>query len=508
MSSIPPVISSADRYWVLFAVCAAGLILPLEYTGPAMALPAIERALGGSPLALAWVINAFALSFGSVVMVAGTLADRYGRKRIFTLGMSSFTLFSLVIGFSPNVLVLDLLRGLQGIAAALAMSAGAASLAQVFEGRARTQAFSLLGSAFGLGLASGPVIAGALVQGLGWWAIFLLGALIGIAVLILGVPRMQESRDPQAGSLDKLGSLTFSAFLVFLTFAIMQIPQHGLGSFEVGGLLVGAVLWLGAFIRVEQRQRRPMLDLRLFGYWRFVGIQLLPVATATCFIVLLIILPLRLIGAEGLSEWQAGVLMIALSAPMAIVPFSAALLTRWVSAGALACLGLLIAAGGLLWLSQVPVGQAGMSMVWPLLVIGIGTGLPWGLMDDLAISQVPVERAGMATGIFTTMRACGEAICVAGGLALLKAFLWREMADGATLEAIDGVRLESAANAMVMGDMSGVQSLALGLPRMEQLYGNAFASLLQVLAGITLLAAVFSALVLRRPRAADCPVVP
>ncbi|MGC5698919.1 MFS transporter [Pseudomonas sp. NFXW11] len=502
MPACPTVTTSAERYWVLFAVCAAGLILPLEYTGPAMALPAIERALGGSPIALAWVINAFALSFGSAVMLAGTLADRYGRKRIFTLGMASFTLFSLLIGFSPNVLVLDLLRGLQGIAAALAMSAGAAALAQEFQGRERTKAFSLLGSAFGLGLAMGPVIAGALVQGLGWRAIFLLGALIGIAVLILGVPRMKESRDPGAQALDKLGSLTFSTFLVFLTFAIMQIPQHGLDSLEVGGLLVGAVLCLWAFIRVERGQPRPMLDLRLFGNGRFVGVQMLPVATATSFIVLLIILPLRLIGAEGLSEWQAGAMLIALSAPMAIVPFTAALLTRWVSAATLACLGLVVAALGLLWLSQVPVGQAGMSMVWPLLVIGMGTGLPWGLMDDLAIGLVPVARAGMATGIFTTMRACGEAICVAAGLALLKALLWRELANADA----PGPHLDSAANALAMGDMAKLQPLSRALLPMplETLYSNAFASLLQVLAGVTLLAAACSALALRRPGPKGC----
>ncbi|WP_031319914.1 MFS transporter, partial [Pseudomonas piscis] len=125
--------TATDRYWILFAVCAAGLILPLEYTGPAMALPAIEHALGGGPVALAWVINAFALSFGSSVMLAGTLADRYGRKRIFVLGMAGFTALSLLIGFCREVWLLDLLRGLQGFAAALAMAAGAAALAQAFE---------------------------------------------------------------------------------------------------------------------------------------------------------------------------------------------------------------------------------------------------------------------------------------------------------------------------------------------------------------------------------------
>ncbi|POA17330.1 MFS transporter [Pseudomonas sp. FW300-N1A1] len=493
---------NSDRYWVLFAVCAAGLILPLEYTGPAMALPAIERALGGSPIALAWVINAFALSFGSSVMVAGALADRYGRKRIFCIGIASFTGFSLVIGLSPNVLVLDLLRVAQGIGAALAMSGGAASLAQEFQGRARTKAFSLLGTAFGIGLASGPVIAGALVESFGWWAIFLLGAIIGGAVLLLGVPRMRETRDPQAHSLDWLGSITFTAFLLFLTFAIMQIPQSGLGSGVVVGLLVGSGLLLVAFILVELKHERPMLDLSLFGYPRFVGIQLLPIATAVCFIVLLIILPLRLIGPEGMSELQAGAMMIALSAPMAVIPFTAALLTRWVSASTLSCVGLVIAAVGLVWLSTVPVGEHWSELVLPLLVIGMGTGLPWGLMDDLSISVVPVERAGMATGIFTTMRACGEAICVAGALALLNSFLRVELWTASGQNPSLSLPISVAANGMATGDMSHARSLTgqLQTLTLEQLYSAAFANLLYVLIAITLLAAAISALALRQTK--------
>ncbi|AZC18289.1 MFS transporter [Pseudomonas sp. CMR5c] len=497
--------TATDRYWILFAVCAAGLILPLEYTGPAMALPAIEHALGGGPVALAWVINAFALSFGSSVMLAGTLADRYGRKRIFVLGMAGFTALSLLIGFCREVWLLDLLRGLQGFAAALAMAAGAAALAQAFEGRARTRAFSLLGSAFGLGLASGPVIAGALVQLAGWQSIFLLGAVIGGAVLIFGVPRMQESRDPGAQALDKPGIFTFSTFLVLLTFAIMQIPQDGLGSLRVLGLLVGAALSLGLFIHIELRQRRPMLDLSLFGYRRFIGIQLLPVATAVCFIVLLILLPLRLIGIEGLGPWRAGAMMIALSAPMAVVPFVAGLLVRWCSAASLSCLGLVIAAGGLLWLSQVPVGQPAMALLWPLLVIGIGTGLPWGLMDDLSVSMVPVERAGMATGIFTTMRACAEAICVAAGLALLKDLLAGGLASG--LPGYGPSAVAAAATALAMGDGAVLPTLAdaLSQPLLWQLYSQAFAQLLQVMAAITLVAACCCALALRQPRTLGCP---
>ncbi len=145
---------------VLAAVCLAGLMMPLSFTGPAVATPAIARDLGGSPVALAWVVNAFVLAFGSFVLAAGTLADQYGRKRIFRLGVLGFTILSAISTFAPGLVALDLLRGAQGIAAAMVMAGGAASLAQEFEGPARTRAFSLLGTTFGVGLAFGPIWSG------------------------------------------------------------------------------------------------------------------------------------------------------------------------------------------------------------------------------------------------------------------------------------------------------------------------------------------------------------
>ncbi|WP_312936401.1 MFS transporter, partial [Pseudomonas sp.] len=401
------------RALVLCAVCMAGLILPLEYTGPAMALSAIGDDLGGSSLALAWVVNAFALSFGSAIMAAGTLADLYGRKRLFCWGIGSFTLLSVVVSCAPNVVFLDLIRGLQGIAAALTMAGGSATLAQEYQGHARTRAFGLLGTAFGLGLAFGPVISGMLVEFFNWRAIFLLGAGFGALAWWLAAPRMVESRDPDARHLDWAGVLSFTTLLILLTFAIMQVPAAGWRSLTVVGLLAAAVLTLVLFIGIERRQARPMLDLSLFADKRFVGVQLLPIATALSFIVLLILLPLRLVGVEQLSAGQAGLMMMGLSLPMLLVPFLAALMARHIAPANLCFAGLLLAGIGLIWLARIEVGADWLALCLPLLLIGTGSAMPWGLMDDLSIKVVSVERAGMATGIFTTMRACGEAICVA-----------------------------------------------------------------------------------------------
>lgn len=150
-----------------------------------------------------------------------------------------------------------------------------------------------------------------------------------------------------------------------------------------------------------------MLDLSLFRYPRFVGVQLLPVATCACFVVLLVIIPLRLIGIAQLGAIEAGFIMLGLSAPMLVVPILATVLARHVAPGLISGIGLMVAALGLVWLSGFT-AQDGSLIVLPMLVIGIGAGLPWGLMDGLSISVVPAERAGMATGIFSTVRVAGE----------------------------------------------------------------------------------------------------
>lgn len=484
------------RALVLFAVCTAGLILPLEYTGPAMALAAIGDDLGGSPVALAWVVNAFALSFGSAIMAAGTLADLYGRKRMFCWGIGSFTVLSVVVSCAPNVVFLDLIRGLQGIAAALTMAGGSATLAQEYEGHARTRAFGLLGTAFGLGLAFGPVISGALVEFFNWRSIFLLGAAFGALAWLLAAPRMRESRDPGARHLDWAGVLSFSAMLVLLTFAIMQVPAQGWRSLTVLGLLGAALLLLALFIRIEQRQARPMLDLSLFASRRFVGVQLLPIATALSFIVLLIVLPLRFIGVEGLSAGQAGLLMLGLSLPMLVVPFLAALMARYIAPAKLCFSGLLLAGGGLLWLAQVPVGAGWLTLCLPMALIGIGSAIPWGLMDDLSIKVVSVERAGMATGIFTTMRACGEAVCVAAALALLNSLL-----QGQLTPLLDPDSARTVAAELATGSFSAAQANATRVSAsvLSELYSTAFASLTYGLGALTLAAALVSRWALAEP---------
>ena len=153
--------------------------MPLSFAGGALATPAIGRDLGGGPQALAWITNAFMLSFGSLLMAAGALADACGRKRVFLGGVGLFVLMSLALGLAPDTIWLDALRAVQGAAAAAALAGGSAALDQAYPDQGRTRAFSLLGTSFGVGLAAGPVLAGALLDTLGWRAVFLSSALVG-----------------------------------------------------------------------------------------------------------------------------------------------------------------------------------------------------------------------------------------------------------------------------------------------------------------------------------------
>lgn len=338
---------------ILMAVCLAALVLPLSFSGGAVATPAIGADLGGSPTALNWITNAFMLTFGSSLMAAGALADQFGRKRLFMTGIVAFAVLSLALSLAPSILVLDILRAGQGFAAAAALAGGTAALAQEFEGAARTRAFSLLGTTFGVGLAFGPLLAGFLIELFGWRAIFLSGTIIGALSLLLTAKRMQESRDPDAIGLDRFGALTFTGTLTLFTYGVIEAPEIGWSHPIVVLALLGAAAMLAAFILVETRSARPMLDLSLFRYPRFVGVQVLPIATCYCYVVLLVLLPLRFIGVGGLSEVDAGLLLIALSAPMLVVPLAASYLVRWFSAGVLSGTGLMLAAIGLFWLGRV-----------------------------------------------------------------------------------------------------------------------------------------------------------
>jgi hypothetical protein len=284
-----------------------------------------------------------------------------------------------------------------------------------------------------------------------------------------------------------------------LTFGVIQSSESGWSSSLVVTSMIGACVLGAAFWIVETRTARPMLDLSLFRYPRFIGVQVLPVATCYCYIVLLVVLPLRFIGVEGHSEVEAGSLMLALSAPMLVVPFLAATLTRWMSAGVISGVGLVISAAGLQWLASVLHAGVDIAIMGPLLTIGVGAGMPWGLMDGLSVSVVPKERAGMATGIFGTTRVAGECIALASVGAILAALTHSAIASRLTGPESDAVAREAAAR-LTAGDFERASALLPDIARasLTHLYTDAFSTLLNGLTVITLVCAAIVLVMLGR----------
>lgn len=479
----------------LLAVCLAALAMPLSFTGPAVALPALRQALGGGPQALNWVTNAFMLSFGATLMAAGALADVHGRRRVFLWGVAVVGASALALGClsGPGVIVVfDLLRSVQGLGAAAALAAGTAALAQLFDGAQRMRVFSCVGMAFGVGLALGPLLSGWLLERWGWRAVVLSVALVALLAWGLGWRWLPESRNPQAKRFDQRGALAFTVALALLTWGVLQVPEQGWAHAATLLPLAGALLAALVFVRVELASDQPMLDLSLFRLPRFVGVQLLAAAPAYAFVVLLVLLPVRFIGVEGMGPTEAGWRMLLLSLPMLVMPLLAGWLTRWYSAALLCLVGLLLCAAGLLWLGRCPPGTELAQMAGPLLLIGTGIGLPWGLMDGLAVSVVPPERAGMATGIFSTVRVAGEGVALAVVGAGLVALLAQELAVQWGVSDADPRRLARAAQMLATGDRQSAQALLGGMPLslLLQAYGRAFSSLLGMLTGVTLVTAV------------------
>ena len=333
-----------------------------------------------------------------------------------------------------------------------------------------------------------------------WRWVFLATALIGVAGFLLVWISATESKDPESSGLDWPGALSFTAALSVFTYAILLAPEEGWHSAWVLGMLLTSVVLFIVFVRIERRVARPMLDLSLFDSGRFVGVQVLAASPAFYFVTLIVMLPGRFIGIDGLSALEAGQMMIALAAPLLVVPFVAALLSRWFTSGVLSGVGLMVVAVALVWLGQVVSGGAGPALVAPLVMIGAGIGLPWGLMDGMAVSVTPTERAGMATGIFNCVRVSADGLAIAVAGALL-AFLIQGGLLG-TLAGTDPAVVIEAANRAALGDLAYASALVSGERAvLLATYDQALRWVLYSLAGSSALTALLVFALLGKSRA-------
>ena len=506
MSSIS---SPAARRWLqLLAACLTGLLIPLCFTGPAVVLPAISLELGGSPAQLAWIMNGYILSYGGAMMVAGSLTDLHGRRRIWLIGLAWFCICTFAIAFAPSVLWIDLLRLLQGLGGAAAFAAAMSSLAPLFEGRASARAFSLLGTTFGLGLAFGPLIAGWLVEISSWQGVFHATGVVGVLGWLLVATNTPRERPIAQGGLDWPGAISFTLALGLFTYGMLLVPEQGWRDATVIACLLASAAMFAAFTAIERRVARPMLDIRFLRDPGVLGVQALAASPAFLFIVQIVLLPSRFIGIDGYGALQAGQMMVWLAAPLLVVPFAAALLTRWFTPATLSGAGLLLVGVGLAWLAHAFGDGAGAALHAPLLLIGVGMGLPWGLMDGLAVSGVAPERVGMATGLFNTVRVSADGVAIAVVSALLAGLIQHRLAAQIGSAVSADALLEASGRAALGELQAGAALLAPHAALLAQSYAEAFIRLLHLLAGLAVLTAGAVVFLLRRPKPAADAISP
>src|SRR5215204_2981650 len=402
------------KWWTLIAVSVATVMLLHDITVVNVALPSIRADLGASFTDLQWVVDAYALTLAALVLTAGSLADRLGRRRVFAVGLAIFSVASLLCALAPDPTFLNLARALQGVGGAAMFAVSLALVAQEFTaGRERGMAMGLYGATIGVAVAIGPLVGGALTDSLGWESIFYLNVPIGVAAIAITYLKLRESSDPNATGVDWPGTGTFSTALFMLVLALVRGNDEGWGSTLIVSLFAGSAFLLAAFVAVERRVAEPMLPLGLFKRPSFTGVQLAAFAISGSAFALFLYLTLYLQNYLGYSPFEAGLRYLPITvASFIAAPISGALLSR-VPARLMMSGGLAAAGVGLLLMSGIETGDEWTTLLGGFLVLGAGTGLLNPVIADVAVSVVPREKSGMAAGINDTFRQVGVAVGIA-----------------------------------------------------------------------------------------------
>ena len=261
---VPPAIASRNR-WTLIAVCAGTFMLLVDVTIVQVALPTIQRHLGASFTDLQWVIDAYALSLAALILTWGSISDRFGRKRVFIVGLGVFTASSLLCGIAQSITMLIWSRALQGVGGAAMFATGLALIAQDFQGPARGKAIAAWGATVGGAVAIGPLVGGLLTSGIGWRWIFIVNVPIGAVAIWLSSTKMRNQKDPGATRLDGLGLVSFSAAMFLLELGLIRGNALGWSSGPIVAMFAGAAAGFVAFVFIELHQSGRCSTSRSFA---------------------------------------------------------------------------------------------------------------------------------------------------------------------------------------------------------------------------------------------------
>lgn len=403
------------KWWTLVVVCVATFMLLLDITIVNVALPKIAADLHASFSDIQWVIDAYALTLAALLLTTGTLADLLGRKLIFTIGLVLFSVTSLLCGLAPDSTFLILARGGQGIGGAIMFSTSLALLAQEFHGRERGTAFGAWGATIAASAAVGPLLGGALTQGFGWQSIFFINVPVGVLAALLTVVKISESRNPQGSKIDWVGTVTFTAALFLLVYAVIRSSDKGWGNTVILVCLIAAVVLLAAFLVSQFTQSRAMLDVSLFRKPTFGGAALAAFSVSAGMFAMFLYLVLYLQTILGFSPLQTGLRFLPFTVMSFFVAAGAGKLTSHMPARLLLFGGLGLTGLGLLLMRGLTAGSGWTALLPGLLVAGAGVGLVNPSLASTAIGVVAPQRSGMASGINSTFRQVG----VAAGIAVL-----------------------------------------------------------------------------------------
>ena len=420
-------INSKRRRQLVLVICSTGLLMVgLDATIVNITLPAIQRSLGSSLSGLQWTVDAYTLVLASLLMLAGSTADRVGRKRVFQVGLVVFSLGSLLCALAPTENVLIAARVLQAIGGSMLSPVAMSIIRNVFVDPAeRARAIGVYAAMFGLSIALGPVLGGTLVGAVGWRAVFLVNVPVGALAFLATRRFVPESRAERPRRVDPVGQILVIVGLASLTYGTIEGPDHGWASTEIVAALAVAALALAALVPYELRRREPLLEMRWFRSAPFSGASAIAVCAFAALGAFLFLNTLYLQDVRGLSPFRAGLCMLPMAAMVLVfAPLSGRLV------GSRGPRPPLLAAGVGLTVSAAMLTQlrSDSSIAYVLIaytVFGIGFGLVNPPITNTAVSGVPASQAGVAAAVASTSRQVGLTLgvalagAIAGGSAAL-----------------------------------------------------------------------------------------
>ena len=408
------------KWWTLTAVAFGLFMIMLDNTVVNVALPSIEHDLHVSISSLEWVVTAYALTFAALLITGGKLGDLLGRRRIFIVGIAIFTLSSLACGLAPTSGFLIGARAVQGVGAALMNPASLSIIPATFPPKQRGTAIGIWAGVSALALAIGPLIGGVIVDNINWNWIFFINVPVGVVGIVVSRLVIKESRDTShEQSIDLPGLITSSAGLFALTYGLIEGNRHGWTSPEIVGLFSAAAVLLAGFVLLERYQRLPMLDLSLFQNGSFVGANLVAMLVSLGMFGVFFFVSLYIQNILGWTPTQAGAsflpmtILIILVAPIA-GRLSDRVGSRWLMGG-----GMTLVSISLLLYQRVGLHSTFWTLLPAMMLGGLGMAMTMSPMTAAAMGSVPVDKAGVGSGVLNSFRQLGGSL----GIALMGAIL-------------------------------------------------------------------------------------